>query len=159
MKTCCFTIMFLMALALSTTVTAQEPEIVSMANGKLTFTNVRSNYEYQVEWLPRISSSNSFRSSYDSLIHIPPTNMVFVSVEVPQYFRIKGQPALFNNVVRASDLQLVINATTNSRYSLEWSESADGPWYTTWSPEMEVTVTNGVMTIPSPRYYRITYLN
>ena len=151
--------LFILLMAAPMAVWAQEPEIVSMANGQITFTNIRTNYEYQVEWLPRMSSSNAFRSSFDSLIHIPPTNMVYVSVEIPQYFRIKGQPALFNNVVRASDLQLVINASTNSRYSLEWSESQDGPWYSSWNPEMEMTITNNVMIIPSPRYYRITYLN
>ncbi|HBA85697.1 MAG TPA: hypothetical protein DCZ95_16570 [Verrucomicrobia bacterium] len=138
---------------------AQEPTIISMIEGQLTFSGINPNHEYQVEWASRLSDSNAFRSGFSSVEYISPTNTVAMTVDIPQFYRISSRLAPPHDVVRASDEPLVINATTNNQYTLEWAEDPDGPWNSNWNLEQELTCTGSVITIPSPKYYRITYLN
>ncbi|MFH0880956.1 MAG: hypothetical protein V2A34_14670 [Lentisphaerota bacterium] len=138
---------------------AQEPVITSLRDGKLTVTNVNNSLEYRVEWASSLKDSNGFRSAYSSIENIALTNNSSMTVDIPQFYRVEGAPGVSNNIIRASDLELVINANTNARYSLEWSESSDGPWNSYWEPFFESTSTGTVVTVPTPRYYRITFLN
>ncbi len=136
---------------------AQEPSIVSMRGGNITFTNLSTNLEYRLEWAPQLG--REFQARFDTLENIAPTGITAMTVDIPQFFRIAGQPALSNGIVRASDLPLVIHATTNLRYRLEWSASPNGPWQSQWTTAQEMASTGMVISVPVPNYYRITYLN
>ena len=155
-------IKILMLAALPVAAFAQQPAIVSMVNGQLTAANITTNLTYRLEWAPRLNAtggSNVFRAGYSSVEYITPTGGSVMTIDVPQFYRVAGQSALSNNIFRASDLQLVINASTNQRYTLEWAVTANGPWRTGWNGPQEFSITGSTVVVETPNYYRITYLN
>lgn len=138
---------------------AQDPDIVSMQNGQVTFTNLSTQLEYRVEWKSQYGSTNGFSNIYSSAEYITATGTTAMTVDVPQYFRIAGTNALSNGIYRASDLPTVINAGTNAKFDIEWSVSPNGPWNTNYATGQFLNNTGSVVTIQSPRYFRISFVN
>ena len=143
--------------ALTQVALAQDPVITSMRDGKVTFTNVTAGQEYKVEWATTLNDTNGFRSSFAGMEDIVPTNAAAMTVDVPQFFRIRSPPGLSNNIYRASDIQLVVNTYSHSAYTLEWADKPEGPWFSSWEPFFESTSTGTVVRVPTPNYYRVTF--
>ncbi len=139
-------------------VQAQTPVISSMGNGKLTFTNVNPNLEYRVEW-SSTPSSNNVHATYTALEFITPTSSVAMTVELPLYLRLSSTNPLPAGIYRMSDTPLNLNVGTNKKVTLEWAETAEGPWQTSWTPPTNATVTGAWMNVISPNYVRIHYIN
>ena len=149
----------LLGLALAPSSKAQDPNIVSLQGGTITFTNISTSLEYRVEWKARQGDTNVYSNVYSSAEYITATGTTAMTVDVPTYFRIAGTNALSNGIYRASDLPTLINTGTNLQFSLEWSQSPNGPWSTNWGTGQFLNNTGAVVTVQSPRYYRVTFTN
>jgi len=154
-----FSALVLVLLVLASSTRAQDPTITTFQNGQVTFTNVSTQFEYRVEWAPRVSNTNEYSNIYNSVEYITPTGTVAMTVDVPSYFRVAGTNALSNGIIRASDLPTLVNAGTNAKIDIEWSQSPNGPWNTNWAPAQMVANTGTYVTIQSPRYFRINFVN
>ena len=47
------------------------------------------------------------------------------------------------------------NATLNSTCRVEWASSANGPWHGSWDGLSNIVVTNPVVQMPVPMFYRV----
>jgi hypothetical protein len=47
------------------------------------------------------------------------------------------------------------DATNFSRYHIEWSPTASGPWSASWNSLTNLTPSNGTMTVAVPMFYRV----
>lgn len=135
---------------------AQTPVITDVGGGTLTFTNISTNLEYRLQWAP--ASTGTVNETFDKIEYIAPTGSS-VTVPLPLTLRVATTNALSNNIFRAHEHPLGIPRGTNAKATLEWSENYGGPWSVNWNVALEVTPTSTVANVPTPHYYRVTWIN
>jgi len=133
----------------------QGAGITGLENGRLTWTNNDPSLEYRVEWAS--SPTNAYSNRYESVSFITATGTT-MSTAVPLFLRVAGVTALSQHVYRASDLPLTIPATNGTSYSVQWAESPNGPWSNSWSPQALSGVTGAVITVQTPRFFRVAFV-
>ncbi len=144
-------------IGLSTTAHAQTPAISSIEGSKLTFTNLSSNLEYRVQWSG--TSTGTYRELYNDVEYITPTGTTAMTVAVPMNFRVAATNRLSNGIVRASEQVFNLPIGTNDWVTTEWADTAGGPWSTNWAVTYELTSTGSVMVVPTPHFYRLSFIN
>lgn len=142
--------------SLATLASAQNPTITKVQDGRLTFTNVNPTLEYQLNWS---TGAGGYRSGYHQLYNITPTNTVAMSVELPLTFNVVAVQPLSNNIARVNDQPYTLHAGTNTKFTVVWSDGPQGPWYTNWNESGTLASTGSLMTIQTPRYFQVFFIN
>jgi hypothetical protein len=145
--------LFAAALAAS----GQTPVITSIGDGQLTFTNISSNLEYRLQWTG--NPTGTPQDVFNAVEYITPTGAAGMTIDVPLSFRVATTNRLSNGIVRASEQIFNLPMGTNDIATFEWSETAGGPWSTNWGVNYEMTSTGAVMTVPTPHFYRLSFIN
>jgi len=150
----------LAALALvgiTSTACAQTAVITSISGGQLTFTNISSNLEYRLQW--SATPTGAVRDLYNEVEYVTPTGTTAMTLDVPMNFRVAATNRLSNGIVRASEQVFNLPLGTNDWVTTEWAEAPGGPWSTNWAVTYELTSTGAVMTVPTPHFYRLSFIN
>jgi plastocyanin len=137
---------------------AQTPGIIAVNNGWATFTNMDPTLEYQIEWSS--SRTGAFSSAYQNLEYITPTGgNSDITVSLPMFIRVAATNPIKPGLYHADDSVFRIQAGTNKKFTVEWAETTNGPWQSSWTPPTDVTVTGAWMNVPTPRFYRVNFIN
>jgi hypothetical protein len=151
------TIVWMLALAVAAgLVSAQEdPVIVSMRDGVVTFTNLTPGMEYKVEWATTLTDTNGFRSSFSGMDEITPTNTAAMTWRSRSFFRIADRRDCPTTFTAPADTNW--SSTPLPTPSIPWNgrNMPMGPGIPRGSRFSKPPAGN-VMRIPTPNYYRVT---